>query len=154
MTIKSITVDTTGTVSNLCEIAMVFNSDKCPYSKETTSGHKHPYTPVYDDLFSHLRDKDINIAEIGIEKNDSINIWRKYFSSANIYGFEFNEDYLLNARNQNLANVFYEKIDVKENNSIKQTFQKVGIKYDVIIDDATHIFGDQIRVIRNSVEYT
>jgi glycosyltransferase involved in cell wall biosynthesis len=153
MTIKSITVDTTGTVSNLCEIAMVFNSDKCPYSKETTSGHKHPYTPVYDDLFSHLRDKDINIAEIGIEKNDSINIWRKYFSSANIYGFEFNEDYLLNARNQNLANVFYEKIDVKENNSIQQTFQKVGIKYDVIIDDATHIFGDQIRVIRNSVEY-
>ena len=52
MNIQSVTIDTTGTVSNLCEIAMQFNSDKCPYSKETTSGHRHPYTPVYDTLFS------------------------------------------------------------------------------------------------------
>jgi glycosyltransferase involved in cell wall biosynthesis len=153
MNIQSVTIDTTGTVSNLCKIAMEFNSDKCPYSTETTSGHRHPYTPVYDTLFSSLKDENINVLEIGIEKNDSINIWRKYFSSANIYGFEFNEDYLLNARNQNLENVFYEKINVKEDNSIKQTFQKVGIKYDIIIDDATHLFEDQIRVVYNSVDY-
>jgi glycosyltransferase involved in cell wall biosynthesis len=153
MTIKSITIDTTGTVSNLCEIAMEFNSDKCPYSKETTSGHRHPYTPAYEDLFSHLRNENINVLEIGIEKNDSINIWRKYFPSANIYGFEFNEEYLENARNQNLANVFYEKIDVTNSSSIKQTFQKVGIKYDIIIDDSTHVFEDQIKVIHNSLEY-
>ena len=79
MNIQSVTIDTTGIVSNLCEIAMQFNSDKCPYSKETTSGHRHPYTPVYDTLFSSLRTQSINIAEIGIEKNDSINIWRNIF---------------------------------------------------------------------------
>jgi glycosyltransferase involved in cell wall biosynthesis len=153
MNIQSVTIDTTGTVSNLCKIAMEFNSDKCPYSTETTSGHRHPYTPVYDTLFSSLRNENINVLEIGIEKNDSINIWRQYFLNANIYGFEFNEDYLLNARNQNLENVLYEKINVQDNHSIKQTFQKVGIKYDIIIDDATHLFEDQIRVIHNSIEY-
>lgn len=68
MTFRSITIDTTGKVSKLCKIAMHFNSDKCPYSQNTTSGHRHPYTPIYDDLFSSLRDEEINVAEIGIEK--------------------------------------------------------------------------------------
>jgi glycosyltransferase involved in cell wall biosynthesis len=153
MNIQSITIDTTGTVSNLCEIAMQFNSDKCPYSKETTSGHRHPYTPVYDTLFSSLRTQSINIAEIGIEKNDSINIWRKYFPNADIYGFEYNEQYLQEAINQNLSNVYYEKIDVKSANNIRKTFQTINKKYDILIDDSTHLFEDQIRVIQNSIEY-
>jgi glycosyltransferase involved in cell wall biosynthesis len=153
MNIQSVTIDTTGTVSNLCEIAMQFNSDKCPYSKETTSGHRHPYTPVYDTLFSSLRTQSINIAEIGIEKNDSINIWRKYFPNADIYGFEYNEQYLQEAINQNLSNVYYEKIDVKSANNIRETFQTINKKYDIIIDDSTHFFEDQIRVIQNSIEY-
>jgi glycosyltransferase involved in cell wall biosynthesis len=153
MNIQSVTIDTTGTVSNLCEIAMQFNSDKCPYSKETTSGHRHPYTPVYDTLFSSLRTQSINIAEIGIEKNDSINIWRKYFPNADIYGFEYNEQYLQEAINQNLSNVYYEKIDVKDANNIRKTFQTINKKYDILIDDSTHFFEDQIRVIQNSIEY-
>jgi glycosyltransferase involved in cell wall biosynthesis len=153
MNIQSVTIDTTGTVSNLCEIAMQFNSDKCPYSKETTSGHRHPYTPVYDTLFSSLRTQSINIAEIGIEKNDSINIWRKYFPNADIYGFEYNEQYLQEAIQQNLSNVYYEKIDVKSANNIRETFQTINKKYDIIIDDSTHFFEDQIRVIQNSIEY-
>jgi glycosyltransferase involved in cell wall biosynthesis len=153
MNIQSVTIDTTGTVSNLCEIAMQFNSDKCPYSKETTSGHRHPYTPVYDTLFSSLRTQSINIAEIGIEKNDSINIWRKYFPNADIYGFEYNEQYLQEAINQNLSNVYYEKIDVTNPNNIRETFQTINKKYDILIDDSTHFFEDQIRVIQNSIEY-
>jgi glycosyltransferase involved in cell wall biosynthesis len=153
MNIQSVTIDTTGTVSNLCEIAMQFNSDKCPYSKETTSGHRHPYTPVYDTLFSSLRTQSINIAEIGIEKNDSINIWRQYFPNADIYGFEYNEQYLQEAINQNLSNVYYEKIDVKDANNIRKTFQTINKKYDILIDDSTHLFEDQIRVIQNSIEY-
>jgi len=153
MNIESVTIDTTGTISNLCKIASHFQSDKCPYSKETTSGHRHPYTPVYDKFFSSLRDKEINIAEIGIEKNDSINIWRRYFSLAKIYGFEYNDDYIQKAKNQNLIDVTYEKIDVSKVSSIQNTFQKIGIKYDILIDDSTHIFEDQIKIIQNSIEY-
>ena len=153
MTFKSITTDTTGKVSNLCKIGMVFNSDKCPYSKETTSGHRHPYTPIYDDLFSHLRDEQINIAEIGIEKNDSINIWRRYFPIAKIYGFEYSDKYLQNARSQNLSDVVYEKINIQDETSITSTLQKVGVKYDIIVEDSTHLFEDQIRFIKNSINY-
>jgi glycosyltransferase involved in cell wall biosynthesis len=153
MTFKSVTIDTTGKVSNLCKIGMVFNSDKCPYSKETTSGHRHPYTPIYDELFFHLRDEQINVAEIGIEKNDSINIWRRYFPIAKIYGFEYNDEYLKNARSQNLIDVTYEKIDVCDETSITSTLEKVGVRYDIIVEDSTHVFEDQIRFIKHSINY-
>ena len=151
--IKSVTVDSTGKLTSLCKIAMQFNSDKCPYSKETTSGHRHPYTPVYDDLFSSLRDENINIAEIGIEKNDSINIWRRYFPLAKICGFEYNDEYIENAKSQNLVDVVYEKINIQDENSIRSSFQKVGVKYDIIVEDSTHLFEDQIRFIKNSIDY-
>lgn len=153
MTFKSITIDSTGNVSKLCKIAMHFRSDKCPYSEDTTSGHRHPYTPIYDSLFSHLRDEKINIAEIGIEQNDSINIWRRYFPLAKIYGFEYNDEYLEKARNQNLIDVQYEKFNIQDENSIHSTLQKVGVKYDIIVEDSTHLFEDQIRFIKNSIEY-
>jgi glycosyltransferase involved in cell wall biosynthesis len=151
--ITSKTIDSTGNITTLCKIAMSFNSDKCPYSTNTTSGHKHPYTPVYDELFSSLRDDEINIAEIGIEKNDSINIWRRYFPLAKIYGFEYNEDYIDNAKSQNLTDVYYETINIQDQSSIQSTLKKVGIKYDIIIDDSTHVFEDQIRFVKNSIEY-
>jgi glycosyltransferase involved in cell wall biosynthesis len=153
MTIKSITIDSTGKITSLCKIGMLFNSDKCPYSENTTSGHRHPYTPIYDDLFSNLRDEVINIAEVGIEKNDSINIWRKYFPLAKIYGFEFNDEYIENAKSQQLHDVVYEKLNIQDENSIKSTLKKVGVKYDIIIEDSTHIFEDQILFIKNSINY-
>lgn len=151
--ITSKTVNSTGNISNLCKIAMTFNSDKCPYSTNTTSGHRHPYTPVYHDLFSSIRDEEINVAEVGIEKNDSINIWRRYFPLAKIYGFEYNQDYIDNAKSQNLVDVQYEPINIQDENSIRSTLQKVGIKYDIIVEDSTHIFEDQIRFIKNSIDY-
>jgi glycosyltransferase involved in cell wall biosynthesis len=151
--IKSTTIDSTGSITNLCKIAMNFNSDKCPYSQNTTSGHRHPYTPIYNDLFSPLRDEEINIAEIGIEQNDSINIWRRYFPLAKIYGFEYNQDYIDNAKSQNLMDVYYEDMDIQDEKSIRTSLQKVGIKYNIIIEDSTHIFEDQIRFIKNSIDY-
>jgi glycosyltransferase involved in cell wall biosynthesis len=151
--IKSITIDTSGKVTPLCKIAMHFQSDKCPYSQQTTSGHRHPYTPFYDELFSSLRDEEINVAEIGIEKNDSINIWRRYFPLAKIYGYEYSDEYLENARSQNLLDVQYEKFNIQDENSIHSTLQKVGVKYDIIVEDSTHLFEDQIRFIKNSIEY-
>jgi glycosyltransferase involved in cell wall biosynthesis len=153
MTFRSITIDTTGKVSKLCKIAMHFNSDKCPYSQNTTSGHRHPYTPIYDDLFSSLRDEEINVAEIGIEKNDSINIWRRYFPLAKIYGYEYNDDYIQNAENQNLIDVQYVKMNIQDESSIQSCLDQVGVKYNVIVEDSTHIFEDQIRFIKKSINY-
>ena len=80
--IDFISTDTTNIISELCKISLEYNSDKCPYIdlEKSISGHRHPYTPTYDLLFSNLREIDINFLEIGIGNIDSINIWRKYFN--------------------------------------------------------------------------
>jgi glycosyltransferase involved in cell wall biosynthesis len=151
--IQSFHKDTTGIFSNLCEIAIKYKSDKCPYVEGSTSGHRHPYTPIYDSYFSHFRNKPINVGEIGIENNDSISIWRDYFPSANIYGFEYFQHLIDSARDKNLPGVHYELMNVCDEISIRESFKKVGVKYDILIDDSTHFFDDQIRIIKNAVEY-
>ena len=53
-------------------------------------------------------------------------------------------------------NVFYLLMDVKNTSSIQNNFDKLnklGINFDILIDDSTHSFYDQIRIIKNSTKY-
>ena len=80
--------------------------------------HRHPYTGIYDLLFSSLKDKKINIAEIGILNNASIQMWRDYFTNAQIFGFEFDDDLIKSAKKAKLKKVIYRKIDVTKKKKI------------------------------------
>ena len=74
-------------------------------------------------------------------------MWREYFTNACIDGFEFDESLILRAKNENLKNTEYFNINVKSRESIKSSFLKANKEYDIIIDDSTHHFDDQINVI-------
>ena len=152
---RSITIDTTEIITDLCNISSKYRSDKCPYvtNPYLESNCVHPYTGIYDGLFKHMRNKTINIAEIGIAYNDSINIWREYFPFAKIYGFDINQNYIISAKNEKLLNTNYEIMDVCNDTSIDYAFKKNNVKYDIIIDDSTHYGEDQIRIIKKSVNY-
>jgi SAM-dependent methyltransferase len=104
-------------------------------------------------LFSSLRDKKINIAVIGIEKNGSIKLWREYFKKASIYGFEYDKKKIKIAKSENLKKTNFYEINVHDKNSIYSSFHKTKVKFDIIIDDSTHLFDDQIRVIENSFKF-
>jgi SAM-dependent methyltransferase len=150
MTINKIIFNSNNTNTDLCKLGSLFQSDKSPYN----SGQwRHGYTPFYDILFSSMRYKEINIGEIGILKNASIQMWRMYFSNANIYAWDSNPDLLEYARGQNLENVYYDQMDASSEDSIKECFDKTGVKFDIIIDDASHQFWDQIKVIRTAYNY-
>lgn len=149
-TIGTYHIDSTLVKSELCKIGQKFGTDKSPYNKKL---HRHPYTSVYNLIFNNLKYKKFNFAEIGILNNKSIRMWREFFPNAIIYGFEFDEDLITNAKLQKLHNVFYKKIDVKDKMSIKSSFDKTNRKFDVIIDDSTHNFVDQINIIKNTLPY-
>ena len=61
--------------------------------------------------------------------------------------------FLLTAKKNNLRKTFYFKINVKDENSINESFYKTRSKFDVIIDDSTHDFNDQIKVIKNCYKF-
>ena len=142
--------DSTLINSRLCRLGKKHPCDK---SALNTKVHRHGYTGFYNILFSTLVNRKITFAEIGIWKNESIKMWRDYFKKAKIYGFEYYDDLILNAKKDKLKNVFIKKINVKNKKGIVDSFKKEKIKFDVIIDDSTHLFEDQIRIINNVYKY-
>ncbi len=149
-TFDKLIIDSTQFETIMCREGAKFNTDKSPYNM---IGHRHGYTGIYFLLFNHLKNKNIKIAEIGIENNSSIKLWRSYFDQAEIHGFEYHKDKINSAKNQNLNNTFYHDIDVSISSNIKNAFLNTGKKFDIIIDDSTHLFSHQINVIMNTKEF-
>lgn len=161
--IKSISIDTSNFHTAFCQTSMKFVTDKSPYNglqsytkKESVGSedhygkalHRHAYTGIYHFLFNEIKNLKLNICEIGILQNESIKMLKQYFKNSNIYGFENNLDLLKKAKSQKLQNVFYEYVDVTNDQSLRNTFQKKKIKFDIIIDDSTHDILDQKRIIK------
>jgi SAM-dependent methyltransferase len=142
---SKVIIDTTHYNSELCKIGANFGTNK---SSLNLIGHRSGYTPFYDILFNNIRNKKINLAEIGIEKNAATKMWRKYFKKAWIYGLEYDEKKIYSAIKHKLYKTNYCKIDVSLKSSIKNSFKKINKKFDIIIDDSTHIFKDQINIIQ------
>jgi SAM-dependent methyltransferase len=143
---NSIVIDSTLASTKLCDIGKKYGTNKSPIN---LNGHRIGYTGIYSLLFSQIKNKKINFAEIGIEKNASIKMWREYFSFASIYAFEYDDFKIAAAQKNSLLKTFYFKINVKDESSINKSFYKTKSKFDVIIDDSTHNFNDQIRIIKN-----
>lgn len=132
--------------TELCEIGQKY---------VTEARHCHPYTIFYHGLFKNRRNDVLNIAEIGILEGASLRMWQEYFPNANIYGFDNNIDLINNFKNNyNNDRITLNYIDVTNEENIKNTFLQFNdIKFDIIIEDSTHQYQDQIRVIKNVYEY-
>jgi predicted O-methyltransferase YrrM len=145
----------------LCEIGRKYDTDKSSQRDYVTNTrHCHPYTLFYDGLFKNKRDEPLNIAELGILDGGSLLMLKDYFKNANIYGFEYSYQLIDNfKKNFDNSRVSLGNIDVTNKQSIINAFSNVSnannanTLYDIIIDDTTHQFEDQIRVIENTYQY-
>jgi len=144
MKINRLVIDSTHAKTDLCELGIKYPTDKSPYN--TAVWHKHPYTAIYNLLFAPLRYKNINFAEIGILENHSMLCWREYFPNATLLGYEFDGARIEKALSDNLPNTVYPFIDMMSDQSVKDNFSMHSF-FDVIVEDSTHLFDDQIRFI-------
>jgi len=148
--INKIIFDSLDSTTNLCELGLKFHTDKSPISKYEL---RHSYTILYDFIFGKLKYEKIKIAEIGIWKNASLKCFREYFPNAEIYGFEKILSLIDEAKNDNLENTYYHYLDDAIPETIQKSFQDAGGNFDIIIDDGSHLFEDQINVILNTVSF-
>ena len=151
----SLKINYKGNSSELCEIGKKYDTDKSSQRNNVTdTRHCHPYTLFYDGLFKNKKDEPLKIAELGILDGASLLMWKEYFTNANIYGFEYN-DHLINNFKHNFNNdrITLTNIDVTNKHSIIKAFGEVNLLYDIIVEDTTHQFEDQIRVIENTYQY-
>jgi hypothetical protein len=150
MKINSISIDSTNSITDLCLLGVKYPTDKSPYNTEP-SLHKHAYTSIYNLLFSNIRYKDIKLGELGILDNNSMLSWREFFPNAKLYGFEWFDARLDKAKNDNI-DCTYIKMNVKDVNSINDGLSIAG-KFDILIEDSTHLFEDQIKFINEAYKH-
>ena len=155
MSILSLNVNYNSNYSELCNIGKKYDTDKSSQRNNVTNHrHCHPYTLFYDSLFKDYKNDNLNIAELGILDGASLLMWQEYLTNANIYGFEYYDVLINNFKNNfNNERITLSPIDVKNKDSISDNFQNLNIKYDIIIDDTTHEFEDQINIIENVYQY-
>ena len=141
--------------SELCLLGKKYDTDKSSQRDNVTDHrHCHPYTLFYDGMFKNKKNESLKIAELGILEGASLLMWKEYFANSEIYGFEYNHELIDRFKtNFNNERIILNSINVKNNDSITTAFSDVNVMYDIIIEDTTHEFEDQIRVIENIYQY-
>ena len=135
------------------ELFSFYRTDKANYIKSEKS-HGHGYAEFYEKHFSNLRDKKLNILEIGSYSGASAAAFVKYFRDINIYCLDINltkflykskkiHPFGIDVSNKKMIEKFLNKINFSEN--IKS--------FDIIIDDGSHILSDQLKAIDYFFKY-
>lgn len=115
--------------TELCELAFKYKSDKTPLIG-------HNYTPFYHALFASRRNEVRKVFEIGIGWNNggSLNLWREYFPSAQIYGMDADETLLVQGER-------IESFLCNQNDEAAQRALAAHLcgGFDIVIDDGCHV---------------
>ena len=147
--IERLVIDSTDSCTELCRLGRMTGTDKSPYN---LIAHRHPYTAVYSMLFAPLKNKPLRFAEIGVAGGASARLWDAYFTDpgAAIEMFDRDENFLRHADGITGDRVRCNLMDVLKEGNIAASLKKQQEEYDVIIDDSTHTFEDQIRIVKEA----
>jgi hypothetical protein len=98
-------------------------------------------------LFAPWKNKEINLGEVGILQGGSLRLWREYFTKAHLFAYDFYWEWLNMGLALNLPDTKISYLDVTIPQTMTDAFGQVLGGFDIFIDDSTHQFDDQIRVI-------
>lgn len=92
------------------------------------------YLDIYELYLAPMRNRPINILELGVRGGNSLRMWKSYFPRAHIIGVDFNPDCRGHAQDR-IEVVIASQDDASQ---LEPLAQRVG-GFDVVVDDASHI---------------
>jgi len=106
----------------------------------------HDYAPFYEKHFNRIKNKKINILEIGVYNGASSASFANYFSNSTIFCLDINltnfkyfskkfKVFNLDVMDKKMVSNFLSKNNIKDNEEF----------FDIIIDDASHKQSNQIK---------
>lgn len=125
----------------LSEITKKFpTTDKGPIKEGNKPGHN--YTRFYNHYFECYREKETYLLELGVSDGASLKVWSEYFTHPKslICGVDHEKRY----QDWDDPKVHIVIADQKDSETILKGFSKYTYYWDIIIDDASHKFHDQI----------
>jgi len=126
-----------------------FNSDKAekyinqythPSKKTKIKIQAHGYSRFYHDIFYPIRNKELNIIEVGSFYGNASAAFFFYFKKSKIYGADINPD-MFRYKGNRVESLY---VNSSSLSSIKNELINKEIKFDIIIEDASHMLKDQI----------
>ena len=149
---KKLNIDNdTINTNNLDELFHYYGSDKADIFRATKE-KGHGFSKFYSNKLNHLKDKDINILEIGSFSGASAAAFKKYFKNSKVYCFDINiSNFKYSSKD---INVF--GLDISNKKKLDKTLQEIGVKneyFDLIIDDGSHNLSDILFSIKYLFKY-
>jgi len=102
------------------------------------------FTKWYDFYFDKIKDRKLNILEIGVANGDSLKMWKILFVNSKIYGIDIDKNKKKLENNPGLEGVNIFIGDQSSKYFLKKVCQNIKNGFDIIIDDGSHITGHQI----------
>jgi hypothetical protein len=108
------------------------------YSSDAVNGGTdkdtwHTYLEFYESEFNRFLWKGITFLELGICAGYSLLLWKDYFVNAQIHGADLRIPDML----KSVDNIHCHHVDCANSTALDAEFS--GLKFDIIIDDASHI---------------
>lgn len=109
----------------------------------TDKASPHSYIQnFYEGEFSKYQNKEINFLEIGVMSGGCFLLWKEYFKKANkLVGVDCTDRFLHPKCKQ------IEGVDFIFDNAYDSKFSNTLPNFDIIIDDGSHTFEDQIKFL-------
>ncbi len=121
---------------------------------EADKGSIHSYLPVYEEILSPYRETAKNILEIGVFQGNSLRIWQQYFNGT-VYGVDCDikpHGGLADLTDMIELGCFNIAIfDATNPELVKHFFG--NIKFDVIVEDASHHIEQQVELYNAYKDY-
>ena len=145
---------------NFNNLSLLFQTDKAPFMHNVTLSVKdqkyirtinqsHDYAKFYDAFFFKIKNKIRNVCEIGVMSGASTAAFYFFFPKSKIFACDINFQ-RFNIFSKRIKKVYLDQSNQNEINKFKSKFNKV--KYDIIIDDGSHIDDHIILTFNNLIE--
>ena len=106
----------------------------------TDKGSTHAYLPIYDDILTMLKPKDL--LEVGVGRGGSLRLWRDYCPNTQVYGLDVKERHLF--QDDRITTMLANSTKTAEVDRVLQ-----DQTFDLIIDDGSHKSSDQYETYLN-----
>ena len=100
----------------------------------------HNYADFFDENLKEIKDKKLDILEIGAAKGDGIACFYFYFSTSNLIGVD-NNPFRFRYKSKRIRNIY---TDVSSKKILRNLSIHLNKKFDIIIEDCSHRLIDQI----------
>ena len=101
---------------------------------------EHNYEDFFHENLKEIKNKNMNILEIGTARGDGLASFYFYFPNSNLIGAD-NNPFRIRYKSKRIRNVY---VDISSKNIMKRLTNHLNLKFDLIFEDCSHKLVDQI----------